>query len=492
MATEQRLPPSAASLSASMRDLGYTLEAAIADIVDNSISAKATVVEIFCNLADDPPFLAILDNGVGMERDEIIKALRHGTRSPNEVRNPFDLGRFGLGLKTASFSQCKKLTVLSRSDESGLSGAEWDLDLVDERDDWIIRVLDDADLVRMPFVERLDKKGTMVLWRNLDRLFEDEAGDLRAEVVNDKLDIVEKHLALVFHRFLSGTIKGRKNFSIVINGHQIEPFDPFCSKNSATQVLPEEAVRVKGQVVKIQPYILPHHSKLSAAEYDFYQDRSDFISHQGAYIYRSGRLMAWGDWFRLIAKGEATKLARVQIDFPNSLDQEWTINIKKSRAKPPRAVRERLRQIIEQIAHRSTKVHRGRGQRLFNEIQAPVWERYADQGAIRYDLNREHPLMQALLTTLDEQLYEKLNMLLSTISSALPIEMIYSDYSTNPREIVSKRADANEIKVKLIQLYELLCANGELNKKQFQEVVRSTRLFEDHLQTTEELIEEMF
>ena len=118
----------------------------------------------------------------------------------------------------------------------------------------------------------------------------------------------------------------------------------------------------------MQPYVLPHHSRLSAADYDFYQDRSDFISNQGGYVYRNGRLMAWGDWFRLVPKGEATKLARVQIDFPNSLDEAWTIDIKKSRARPPHTVRERLRQIISQITGRSVTVHRGRGQKLFQEV----------------------------------------------------------------------------------------------------------------------------
>src|SRR3546814_1140154 len=141
--------------------------------------------------------------------------------------------------------------------------------------------------------------------------------------------------------------------------------------------------------VRLQPYVLPHHSRLSASEYDYYQDRSDFISNQGGYVYRNGRLMAWGDWFRLVPKGEATKLARVQIDFPNSLDEAWTIDIKKSRARPPHGVRERLRQIINRITARSVTGHRGRGQKLFQERQAPFWGRYADHGRIRFALNAQ-------------------------------------------------------------------------------------------------------
>ena len=332
MARDHHLPPSAACLSASMRDLGYSLETAVADIVDNSISANATAIDIVCDLSGAKPSLTILDNGWGMSSSEVVEAMRHGTANPKQARSPKDLGRFGLGLKTASFSQCRTLTVASAKDGS-LSGAVWSLDRIDSLDDWMLSILDDEEIGDLGFSERLKENGTVVMWTDLDRLFEDETGIRRDEIVNEKLDVVEKHLSLVFHRFLAGEVKGRKKIAISLNGHPVAAFDPFCRKNSATQILPEEVVYVGETAVQMQPFILPHHSRLTASEYDFYQSRSDFISNQGAYIYRNGRLMAWGDWFRLIPKGEATKLARVQIDFPNSLDESWTIDIKKSRAR---------------------------------------------------------------------------------------------------------------------------------------------------------------
>src|SRR5690606_22121798 len=134
--------------------------------------------------------------------DGLIAAMRHGTRNPRLSRAPDDLGRFGLGLKTASFSQCRRLTVVSARNGVRVA-AEWNLDLVDERDEWIISILDSGEIDLMPFVDCLGTDGTAVVWRSLDRLFEDETGDRRDEIVNEKLDIVEKHLALVFHRFLS-------------------------------------------------------------------------------------------------------------------------------------------------------------------------------------------------------------------------------------------------------------------------------------------------
>ena len=490
MARECSLPPRASSLSESLRDLGYSLETAIADLIDNSISARANSIEILCDLSQSDPALATIDNGRGMTADELFAAMRHGSMSPKQPRAPGDLGRFGLGLKTASFSQCRRLAVISA--QNGIrSGAEWNLDLIDRRDDWIVTILEDDEIADLPFSDRIGDSGTVVIWRTMDRLFEHESGRKRDEIVNEKLDVVDRHLSLVFHRFLAGQVRGRKKLSISVNGHELEPFDPFCLKNSATQILPRETVRVSDKAVDMQPYILPHHNRLTASEYNFYQDRSDFISNQGAYIYRNSRLMAWGDWFRLIPKGEATKLARVQIDFPASLDESWTIDIRKSRAKPPRAVRERLRQIITRIAGRSTTVHRGRGRKLFKETKAPMWERYADQGRIRYALNGTHPIVEALRSGLENDAGQKLDLLLETVSTSLPVEMIYSDYSTHPRQVKQSDMDRDAIIEKLAALKNILSHDNDCTEEHFREVMRSTRLFEDHLDIAEEFIQEV-
>src|SRR3990167_4487515 len=141
MAQDHRLAPSAACLSASMRDLGYSLETAVADLIDNSISADATAIDIVCDISGTKPYLAILDNGRGMTPAELINAMRHGSANPKQKRSAHDLGRFGLGLKTASFSQCRSLTIAST--RAGVrSGAEWNLDHIDRLDDWILLLLD--------------------------------------------------------------------------------------------------------------------------------------------------------------------------------------------------------------------------------------------------------------------------------------------------------------------------------------------------------------
>lgn len=491
MARSHHLPPSAANLTVSLRDLGYSLETAVADLIDNSISADATDIQIFCDMSRNAPVLVIADNGHGMSEPEVIAAMRHGATNPRRERGPKDLGRFGLGLKTASFSQCRQLTVVSTV-RGERAGAEWSLARIEEDDDWFISILEPDEIVEQPFFETLGDTGTLVIWRELDRLFEDEIGQKRDEIVNEKLAVVERHLSLVFHRFLAGEVKGRQKLSIRINGHPIAAFDPFCRKNEATQMLCEEKVWIGDVPVVMQPYILPHHSRLSASEYDYYQDRSDFISNQGAYVYRNGRLLAWGDWFRLVPKGEATKLARVQIDFPNSLDEAWTIDIKKSRARPPHAVRERLRRIISQITARSVTVHRGRGKKLFRESQAPLWERYADHGGIRFAINAQHPLVASLGARLSPADADSLRVLLDSIAAALPVEMIYSDYSTHPREMSQTAADKDQALDRLKSLKLVLYGDGPGDPQAFLQIVRSTRLFDGQIETAEKFIAEAF
>lgn len=491
MARDHSHPPSAACLSASMRDLGYSLETAIADLIDNSISAGADAVDIICDLSGAQPLVVILDNGRGMTGSELLDAMRHGTANPRQRRSPRDLGRFGLGLKTASFSQCRSLTVVSAKD-GVRCGAEWNLDRIDAVDDWILSILDSAELDALPYIGRLGAHGTAVVWRELDRLAEDEAGERRDEIVSEKLDAVGRHLSLVFHRFLAGDVRGYPRISIAVNGHAVEAFDPFCRRNPATQLLPEEVVRIGEAEVRLQPYVLPHHSRLSTREYDFYQSRSDFISNQGAYIYRNGRLMAWGDWFRLVPKGEATKLARVQIDFPNSLDEAWTIDIKKSRARPPHAVRERLRQIIAKIIGRSVTVHRGRGQKLFQESDAPLWERYADHGGIRFAINAQHPLVLSLCAKLQPGDADSLRILLESVAASLPVEMIYSDYSTHPRDVSQAAVDVDLTLDRLRSLKQVLYGDGPGDPDAFLRIVRSTHLFEGQIETAEKFINEAF
>jgi len=486
---ERTLPPHAASLIQSMRDLGYSLETAIADLIDNSITAKSRNIRIFLDVLDTlDPCLAIIDDGEGMAEDELLEAMRPGSRNPRDKREKNDLGRFGLGLKTASFSQCKSLTVISRKNGK-VFGAKWDLDLISIRNEWVVTILSEYELANLAFIDKLPEQGTYILWEKLDRLIEKDGNDV-SDHVYEKFAVVRNHLALVFHRYISGTYN-RKKLAIEINGDPVEAFDPFCISNKATQLLPEEIVRIEGYEVKIQPYILPHHSKLTKQEYDFYRTRSDFVNNQGAYIYRNGRLMAWGDWFRLVPKSEATKLARVQIDFPNILDEYWTIDIKKSRAAPPYEVREKLKHIINKIADQSRRVHVGRGNRLFEEHDTPLWVRYSDRPRIRYEVNRDHPLVIGLKNLLHDSNHSVLEDVLSVIESSVPLEAIYADYASKPQSFdAADEISDEELKEKISSLYTLVVLNGGMNKDSFARMLSGLKPFNENMSTVQKFLEE--
>jgi hypothetical protein len=472
----EKLAPSAASLSESLRDIGYTLETAIADLIDNSITAGATIVKIYIDSNNPKPVISIVDNGHGMTEDDLRKAMKLGSKHA-DIRSKDDLGRFGLGLKTASFSQCRKLTVLSKV-QNAYSSACWDLDEIDSEDEWYLFFLDKDEIQKKFSYQDLTEyeNGTVVIWENLDRLTEGLSGDKLTTSINEKNLLLERHLSLVFHRFLSSDAPGRKNLSIFINNHEIKPFDPFLKSNKSTRELNKEILTIENEKVSIQPYILPHHSKLSASENNYYDDRNNFMSNQGIYIYRNSRLMVWGDWFRLINRSESTKLARIQIDFTNYLDNMWTIDIKKSKATLPYSVREKLKQVIDRIKDSSIQVSRSRGQKLYQEDKVVIWNRYIEDGGIKYKLNETHPVLSNLKDNISEEQFKELLTYLNLITSELPLEAIYADYSASPRNM--RQDEIDEVQAK--ELLDNLSSMFNNKPHELNLFVQSLRIFDTH------------
>ncbi|NEJ40748.1 ATP-binding protein, partial [Rhizobium ruizarguesonis] len=222
---------------------------ALADIIDNSLASGASEIDLLADTSSDDPKIAILDNGQGMTFEELVAAMRPGSRNPLEERTGRDLGRFGLGLKTASFSQCRRLTVITVR-KGVRSAAIWDLDFVAERNKWLVQIPDP--LERHPWAEQLGNQGTLVIWESLDRLApKGERGDLvRA------LDLAREHLELVFHRFLTGE-RGWPRVRMRLNNRDLQPFDPFNQGNPATIIGPMEEFRSGVHTVTIQCFTLP-------------------------------------------------------------------------------------------------------------------------------------------------------------------------------------------------------------------------------------------
>lgn len=440
------MPPYAPTLMESTRAIGYSIEAAIADIIDNSVAAKAGRVDIdFFPIGE--AYKSILDDGCGMSEARLISAMQYGSKDPLEEREEYDLGRYGLGMKTASLSQCRILTVITKQN-GVVSGAQWNLDHVKKAESWSLIILDNTEFDKYPSYNKLAslENGTLVIWQDLDKFAIGE-NDI-AEAFSRKMTLIREHLSLVFHRYLSGE-QGLKKLDIRMNELSITPHDPFLSKKS-TQLMDEETIIVRGSKVRVKPYILPHISKLTQKELKELGGKEGLRKQQGFYVYRNKRLLVWGTWFRLMRQGDLSKLARVQVDIPNSLDDLWTLDIKKSTATPPEDVKQNLAVIIEKISEGSKRTWTYRGKKETRDDVIHMWNRMVSrEGGIFYEINADYPMIEALVSEYPG-IRSKLDVLLKQISMSLPLNSLYIDL-TNDEKLANDSDTATQDIIALVK-----------------------------------------
>jgi len=421
------------ALVESLRAFGYSPQAAIADLLDNSIAAGARTIRITFTWNGADSWIRVLDDGRGMTPDDLVAAMRPGSRSPLAVRDEQDLGRFGLGLKTASFSQCRRLTVRSRRErDAAIATRRWDLDYINATAEW--RLLNGAAPgAEGRFVDVAGGGWTQVLWEHMDRLVGDVAvGDLKAE--RRFLDIVadiERHLAMVFHRYMGD----QEGVEIWINGRRVDPWDPFLLAEDATQWLAEETLPLGKATIRVSPFVLPHHSRIDEPTHRRAAGLRGWNGQQGFYIYRGERLLVHGSWLGLgFAQEEHYKLARIAIDIPNSMDHEWDIDVRKSRARPPGILREDLRRIARVTRERAADVYRYRGRALARKSSGGaifLWGQQLKHGKISYRINRDHPLVADVLS-IPAPYRASVRALLQMIEETVPVPMILLDGTEHP------------------------------------------------------------
>ena len=321
----QELPPVAPVLMQSFRALGYSVEAAVADLLDNSIAAGSTCIDV-AFAAVPEPHVAIVDDGEGMDEGTLVEAMRFGSRDPRDVRDSRDLGRFGLGMKTASLSQCRRVTVISLR-RGQLCAAEWDLDECEKKGSWWLRRPAPEDEAPALTTRLRDQgSGTAVLWRHLDRLAPLEDG--RGRALDDALAGVAEHLGFTFHRFTDA--RAREHVVISLNRRKVPAYDPFLEGHTRGQTLQTEEFSVQGSRVTVTPFVLPFPSRLSEKEMTRAGGRERLKSGHGFYIYRGQRLVVPGGWFRIVPSDELVRLARVRVDVPIELDHLWKLDIRKT------------------------------------------------------------------------------------------------------------------------------------------------------------------
>lgn len=476
--------PNAAALIESMRDIGYSLPAAVADIIDNSITAKAKRIEVLTHFDGRDSAIGILDNGVGMTRGELIEAMRPGTRSPTEERAEDDLGRFGLGLKTASYSQCRRLTVSSR--RAGVTCiARWDIDRVVAENDWMLETLEPGPEIR--WLDRVGEQGTLVVWERLDRILGETFQGTESEF-DAAIAEVEKHLALVFHRFIKGS-HGARRTQILLNGTEVKGFDPFFSERSNLD--PEEPFLIGDQRVNLRTYTLPHHSSVTPDEWSYYAGEEGYLKNQGFYVFRGNRLIIHGTWFGLMRQGELTKLSRVAVDLPNRLDDSWKIDVKKASAQPPPGLRRRLKALTERLSATSKRIFKHKGAKQTSKDAYPLWVRKQRHNTVSYVINEEHPVVVDFLESLDEETASHLRAFLAFASASLPLSALHHDVSANPENVIPGELSESDLFVTASSL-----AKGLLQRFKdpdvVREMIRSAEPFRSDWERTDLILRPLF
>ena len=424
------------NLLESMRSVGYSLNTAVADIIDNSIAAHAKTISIRYFDHGEDPYMAIIDDGDGMDYETAVNAMKLAGTNPNAKRNASDLGRFGLGLKTASLSQARSV-MLSTVQHGRQNTLRWDLDHVARTREWDLETLDEEQTnLELPRKVRdlmPSMHGTCVLWRNLDRLG-NVAGDSLQDIDQAMLEL-SGYLGLVFHRFLHPYPEDEiERISITVNDEPVPERDPFLVNNLATQR--QRMQRIPGTDATLCGYTLPYQNKLTMEDrslLDLKQEKGHTLfDTQGFYIYRAYRLITWGSWFRLLTRKEATKLSRVQVDIPNNMDDEWTLDIKKSQATPPKTIRDAMKRYVEKLAAPSRRTQQFRGRKTSNDPEARIWDVISDRdGSFRYEINTDNPYVKGFIDNLSVEQRRDFSGMIKVFAAAFPYNDVQSRLSVD-------------------------------------------------------------
>lgn len=477
--------PYAASLIEGLRDFGYSLETSLADIIDNSITAGATAVEILADTATVDPWIAVVDNGTGMTEPELIEAMRPGSRNPREARGSCDLGRFGLGLKSASFAQCRALYVVTRKDGK-TSCAAWDLDEVSKSNKWQLALFDAPTFTAM---DSLTDTGTAVIWKKLDRLDGGYTNDTasRVKTINSSLAIAERHLRLVFHRFLEGT---KPRLRLHLNGRRLEPIDPFVSDNPARQADPPEELKLAHGAIHIRCVTLPHMKKMTKQAWDEVGGPAGHLRSQGLYVYRADRLIIAGSWLGLAKATELTKLCRVCVDIPNSMDADWKIDVKKASAQLPPLVKQRLRLVVERFVGTSKRTYSRRGRALVEQQRTPMWNRIQKDTEIVFSPNAKHPVFEEFESQLTLELQESFRNCLNLLGASLPVATLYADLMGSEDAVKAAPIDEQGLRQQICAIINK-CRQEMVPREVISDVLKNNEVLQRHWDVSEKIIEEL-
>ena len=432
--------------------IGYNLNSAIADIIDNSITAKASKISITCPSESDEPFVSFVDNGEGMSPSELIQNMRIGCKDPNEKRESGDLGRFGSGMKTASFSHARKLTVISKKKGNKIAAACWDIDEIEERNTWCLQELDQKDIINLEHLDKniADEGGTQLIWEKIKKFKSTDHNDSKTTIESSMVEL-RKYLALHFHKFIQGSNK----INIYVQNLKIDAFDPFLSTKKGYQEGSSEETHIKGGKLKIKVHTLPHHSNLTPAEIDEFGGMDEIYKGQGLYIYRENRLIIAGGWMGLSRTYQLGKLARIEINIPSALDDEWSTDVKKSSLQLPEKIKRRLKKLIQEPIEKSKRTYNYRGKK---EEANEYWEIIENprEKTIIYQIDSNNNELEKIAKETPKKNILDLKDYLRNLARNLPINHIHSKVSSDPKSIRQEDAILEFSEEQLTKIKELM------------------------------------
>ena len=350
-----------------LRDTGYEFKTAVADIIDNSLAADATEIDVFIALDfENQVLVSIADNGHGMNHKDLIEAMRYGSPRRQDLAS---LGKFGLGLKTASTAFCRQLLVTSRdSAKSPVLTACWDLDKMAKTNSWTLEVRD-ASVEERKLLDQTARKcsGTVVVWSNVDRVlpkYADLGGHPRKKALKRIIQELSDHIALVYQRFIDPKDGRAPNAIIRVNASAIEAWDPFQEQETKKPVFEAPVVveTYDGSEVTflVRCFVLPRVSEFSSPEAEKAARLSS--DRQGVYVYRENRLIHGPDWLGMYKKEPHFSLARFELSFGHDLDEALQVDIKKSRILLDPTLYEYLRDNMFPLARREAEQGYRKGQ----------------------------------------------------------------------------------------------------------------------------------
>lgn len=427
--------PNPEFLIKSIAEQGYSLETALADLMDNSITANASRIEVLTKIDEEPFTLFLSDNGDGMSKDSLKRNMQFPSKSPEDSRESNDLGRFGLGLKTASFSQTRAFTVLSRKKGSAFfSGLTWDVKHLKDSGNWEMIINSDEEIAKI--LEQYNNisndhqnssadfiPNTIVVWKGLYKFenfldVKNKQDALKEEITNT----TSEYLSIVFHKFME---RQTNRVDIRINNALVKPFNPFPTDNSNLRALEPLHKEFGKDIVKIQGFVLPNTSIKETKENSnpWTPHNKSLMDMEGLYIYRADRLILFGGWNGLIKKMPRLQLGRLKIDIGNKVDHLFHLNVAKSQINIPHDLKNSFLRAIVDLKTEAQKEYFNHGLKTFShkptEHSSELFYKTATNKGVLLRINDEFPLLKSLKNSLNGKQKAELNFILKMSSNLI-------------------------------------------------------------------------